>query len=458
MGHLGDAYAGLGNVSEAIAYYQQALEIMSKPGGETTESDHTVLAPLLEQSRQWLPLLLDTLTHEDADLRLAAVRCFHHLPAYFVEQQEGIIDALLTTLPDESDAVSEAAAQALEQWPGALTDEVRQAMDTINTAIREGYNPYKAGGPIHEDKLFFGRQHILDAILNTVHNNSILIYGERRIGKTSILLKLHRELVQRDHSTCTFYPVFISLQGTPESKFFATLAQHILNACPLPSEQHWTYAPEATEYDISAFLSDMQCLIRHLRTLSSRPPKIMLLLDEIDTLNDYSQDTNLQLRNVFTGPFHAYFSAIMAGYALREDWPTPASPPFNYLSQRIRIGPLDEAIARQLIEEPVRGFYRYTPEAMQKILDASELRPFLIQKLCLDAVNQMSQQKRRQVLPEDVDIAIETVETMKEYLSPEAVNLSPEQQRLRELEEENARLKARLAAMETRGDAAHSRN
>lgn len=332
-------------------------------------------------------------------------------------------------------------------------------MDTINTAIREGYNPYRAGGPVHEDKLLFGRENILKSILNTIHNNSILIYGERRIGKTSILFKLHRELAQLNNSTCTFYPVFISLQGTSEPKFFATLAQHIINACPLPPERTWTFAlEEVTTYDLSGFLSDVKRIIQHLRTLASPPPKIVLLLDEIDTLNDYHLNTNLQLRTVFTGAFHDYFSAIMAGYALRENWPTQASPPFNYLSQRIEIGPLDEETARQLIEDPVKGFYHYTSDAMQRILDASELRPFLIQKLCLEAVNRMSQQNRREVSSEDVEFAIETVETMNAYLSPEAVNLTPEQQRLRELEEENARLKARLAAMETRSETTHSRN
>ena len=459
-GHLGNIYASLGNLPEAIVYYHRALEIMRKPDGETNESAEAVIAPLLQQSKQWLPFLLDALRHEDPSIRLATARCFRYFPAPFVEQQDGVIDAVLTTLQDENDDVSEAAAQALEQWPEALTDEIRLVMRTV---IREGYNPYKAGGPIHEDKLFFGRENILKAILNTVHNNSVLIYGERRIGKTSILFKLHRALAQLDHATCTFYPVFISLQGTPESKFFATLAHDILNAydilnaCPNSAELPLIYTPGISDYDTASFSWDMQYLTKHLTEVSSRPPKIVLLLDEIDTLNDYDLNTNLQLRNIFTGPLHAYFSAIMAGYELREDWPSTTSPPFNYLSQRLQIGPLDEPTARRLIEEPVRGIYRYAPEAMQQILDTSELKPFLIQKLCLEAVNHMSMQKRRQVLLEDVDIAAETVASMSQYLSPHAVDLSPEQHRLRDLEEENARLKARLAAMETRSDATQER-
>ncbi|MFQ5770373.1 MAG: hypothetical protein ACE5HX_07550, partial [bacterium] len=51
-------------------------------------------------------------------------------------------------------------------------------------AIVNKYNPYIAGSPIRTEEMFFGREKLLQRILNTLHNNSLMLYGPRRIGKT----------------------------------------------------------------------------------------------------------------------------------------------------------------------------------------------------------------------------------------------------------------------------------
>ena len=61
---------------------------------------------------------------------------------------------------------------------------------------RRRFNPYVAGAPVLDERLFFGRQPLVDRILQTVHNNSLLLYGERRIGKTSIQHHLKRRLLE----------------------------------------------------------------------------------------------------------------------------------------------------------------------------------------------------------------------------------------------------------------------
>lgn len=90
--------------------------------------------------------------------------------------------------------------------------------------LRRRFNPYIAGAPILEQKRFFGRQQLLDYVLRRIHNNSILIYGERRIGKTSFQHRLKKILAALDDPDCKFFPVFIDLQGTPQEKFFSTMA------------------------------------------------------------------------------------------------------------------------------------------------------------------------------------------------------------------------------------------
>ena len=82
--------------------------------------------------------------------------------------------------------------------------------------MKRRFNPYIAGAPVLEDEMFFGREQLLERILQTIHNNSILLYGERRIGKTSLQHHLKRRLQQLEDPDYVFYPVYIDLQGTPE--------------------------------------------------------------------------------------------------------------------------------------------------------------------------------------------------------------------------------------------------
>ena len=56
------------------------------------------------------------------------------------------------------------------------------------------FNPYIAGRPILDESLFYGREPLVQRILQTVHNNSLLLHGERRIGKTSLLHQVQRRL------------------------------------------------------------------------------------------------------------------------------------------------------------------------------------------------------------------------------------------------------------------------
>jgi hypothetical protein len=177
-------------------------------------------------------VLVLALASDDASLRAAAAKGASEGPASLGEQEE-VVAPLVEALQDESDEVRRAAAESLERLrPGLVRAEL---LGAIETARREGYNPYVAGGPVQEDGIFFGRKDVLDVVLNTIHNNSLLLFGERRIGKTSILHRLRHRLKELEHPAASLFPVFVSLQGVPERRFFFALAERILEACPCPA-------------------------------------------------------------------------------------------------------------------------------------------------------------------------------------------------------------------------------
>src|SRR5690606_31995768 len=77
--------------------------------------------------------------------------------------------------------------------------------------------------------MFYGRRALLQRIVDTLHNNSIMIHGERRIGKTTLLIQLGRVLREVDDPDYWFVPVYVDLEETKEPEFFHYLMEEILN-------------------------------------------------------------------------------------------------------------------------------------------------------------------------------------------------------------------------------------
>ena len=54
-------------------------------------------------------------------------------------------------------------------------------------------NPYIAGKALNDARGFFGREDVfrlVETVLSSPDQNSVVLFGQRRIGKTSILLNL----------------------------------------------------------------------------------------------------------------------------------------------------------------------------------------------------------------------------------------------------------------------------
>ena len=63
---------------------------------------------------------------------------------------------------------------------------------------RYSINPYIAGAPIKGETMFFGRDDIFEAVRSRLvgqhQDNVVVIYGQRRTGKTSVLCQMGRRL------------------------------------------------------------------------------------------------------------------------------------------------------------------------------------------------------------------------------------------------------------------------
>ncbi|HEY6552828.1 MAG TPA: Ig-like domain-containing protein, partial [Vicinamibacteria bacterium] len=270
-------------------------------------------------------------------------------------------------------------------------------------AIRRRFNPYIAGAPVLEDDMFFGRQKLMARMLNVLHHNSLMITGERRIGKTTFLYHLKKVLAADEGSEFQFFPVFTDLQGVPEHAFFHAVMSDVVDGLrPSPATlAALRLGREPTGYEGRDFSHDLQRVIEELKTRTAKRVKLALLIDEVDVLNEYSERVNQRLRSIFMKTFSENLVAVMSGVGIRRSWQSEVSPWYNFFDE-IEIAALSREEAEALIKTPVSGFFRYENEAVEAILTESGRKPYLIQKFCIHAVNRILEQDRTTITAADV--------------------------------------------------------
>lgn len=288
-------------------------------------------------------------------------------------------------------------------------------------AMRRRFNPYIAGAPVLDEEMFYGREKLTARMLSTLHRNSLMITGERRIGKTTFLHHLSKVLIADEAGEWQFFPVFVDLQGVPEQTFFYALMAEVLDAMDLSTETQRALRlrPEPDCYEARDFSHDLKRVIEELKTRTSRRVKLALLLDEVDVLNEYSESVNQRLRGIFMKSFSENLVAVMSGVGIRRRWKSEVSPWYNFFDE-IELSSFSREEAEALIREPVAGIFRWKAEAVERILELSRLRPYLVQKFCVHALNHMLEESRSTVRLEDVEAVRVVVEAEAAEGEPES--------------------------------------
>ncbi len=271
--------------------------------------------------------------------------------------------------------------------------------------LRRRFNPYVAGAPILDGERYYGRRKLLDYVLRRISNNSVMLYGERRIGKTSFQHQLKRCLGELDDPDHEFFPVFVDLQGIPQERFFATLATEVFHELgPRLGGLEPDPSLATGEYGYRTFVRDLQKTLAALQERNTKKVKLVLLIDEVDELNDYDPRVNQRLRSLFMRSFSDRLVAVVSGVTIKKQWEREGSPWYNFF-QEVEVEPLGAGEARALIEAPVAGIFRFEEAAALEIVERTRSKPYLIQRLCSSLIDRMHEEGRRTVGIDDVEAA-----------------------------------------------------
>ncbi|ADY81789.1 type I restriction-modification system methyltransferase subunit [Acinetobacter pittii PHEA-2] len=278
-----------------------------------------------------------------------------------------------------------------------------------------GSSPYVTGSPLEPESghnVFFGRDVILERIRRQIstHGNVVLLEGNRRAGKTSILKHLEgKDIIPG------WLSVYCSLQGVggasnvagvPSVEVFRGMARSIATALnknsidlPLPdgnmipsdAQQLGTRRliskacregiSETDPFvDFSAYLDDID------KILAPQKLGLVLMLDEFDKLQEgidsgiTSPQVPENIRYLIQN--NPRFSAILTGSRrlkrLREEY---WSALFG-LGTSIPVTALDKLNASKVVTEPVRDRLVFAPDAVDLVLQLTAMHPYLLQCLC----------------------------------------------------------------------------
>jgi hypothetical protein len=218
---------------------------------------------------------------------------------------------------------------------------------------------------------------------------------------------LKKALEKDDSTEYEFFPVLTDLQGVGEDDFFHAVMGDVVEALE-PQLDALRFRTDEPRYDGRDFSHDLQRVIEQLKTRTEKKVKLALLIDEVDVLNEFSERINQRLRSIFMKTFSENLVAIMSGVGIRRSWQSEGSPWYNFFDE-VELSVLTPEDARALITTPVEGIFRYEPRAVEEILAWSELKPYLIQRFCIYAVNRIIEQRRTVVTAEDVQAVREAV-------------------------------------------------
>jgi tetratricopeptide (TPR) repeat protein len=264
-------------------------------------------------------------------------------------------------------------------------------------------NPYVAGPPVR-GKVFFGREDVFRFVNETLElpgQNSVVLFGQRRIGKTSIL---HALLHHLEGDLCTVYFDLMGKAGDSLSDVLYDLARRIARSLEMAPPDRSAFTSEYDRAFREAFLPQVY------QELGQR--RLVLLFDEFDVLGEESPDGDAAERKLFP-----YLQSLLADetklafvFAVGrriEELPSNLQAVFKTALFK-RVSFLREDVATALIRQPVEGIIEYQDEAVERILDWSSGHPYFTQLICSELFRFLRQKEEQvHVTPQDVDRVVD---------------------------------------------------
>lgn len=272
-------------------------------------------------------------------------------------------------------------------------------------------NPYSTGTPTRDSKMFYGRkkdiEFLKDNLTRAEAQTVMVLYGQRRTGKTTLLQHLKRSAALEPH-----IPILVDMQKEvyqiSANRFFHNLAYYIFNE--LCKRDIAVDKPRRADFDhdpIFAFNVFLDEVEEHLVDR-----RIIILIDEFEVLEAQVKKGKLEpelyeyLRSLMqTRNINFLLSGIHTIKQLTGEY---RSVFFN-MALHHHLARLSPKSAIGLITGPVVGNLEYEPYAIEKIRDLTADQPYLIHLVCRSLVDHCNEKRKAYATINDVNTVLRDV-------------------------------------------------
>ena len=317
--------------------------------------------------------------------------------------------------------------QVIETWLAVARHEQEQLQHAAQDIgkIDNPYKPAKILSP--HDSLFVGRRDLAQQLEYALNKGSrrptLLLNGERRMGKSSVLLQLPYMLGS------SYIPVFYNLQdpGIYEktTTFLGTLASNIAHemaarGMPVAELSYRDLRGAAQLNDSSAYATFERWLAQAEATLEREDRTLLLAFDEFEKLEEAAQAGDLNLRLLLDWyrkviQFHPHIALLFSGVRTISEMGSKTNMNWSgyFVNvQTLRVSFLKPDEAHKLIIHPrpdYPGDSIFSTAVVEQIIHKTGCHPFLVQAVCAELIDSLNIQKREHAEVADVQQAVDQV-------------------------------------------------
>lgn len=301
-----------------------------------------------------------------------------------------------------------------EQWLRLIEHEATAHQTRL--AFTPIPNPFIFGNPLQprDEDLFKGRRDITVAIeeniINAGQRPALLLYGRRRIGKTSTLLNLPRLLSSQ------FIPVFVDCQDAKwresDAVFCYQLAAAMFREFDKRDQLNGLRNPRLEQFEKYPFTALDEFLDQIERHAQRIRRQILLTLDEYERLEEGIETAKItkeilnQLRSIIQ--HRQRIVVLLSGSHRFEELKVVNWADYLINAKTLELSFLSAEDARELITGPLPTL-EFEPGVVEKILALTHCQPYLLQAVASELVNHLNSQKQFVARLGDLDVAVEKV-------------------------------------------------
>lgn len=287
-------------------------------------------------------------------------------------------------------------------------------------------NPFEKlanGGPVTDTSMFYGRNEFIERITQAIiqaDSKQVVIYGQKRSGKSSVLYHLKKALENTNKTFCISFSLGDVYETLSSSTFFYKILSLIEEELENISFEHKEVpvykCPSYSEFKenpnpADLFRKEIRIFKRTCSLMGSwKDKKLVIMIDEFTYLftaikTNKVSDAIMKQWKAITQNKDSMFSSVLVGQDVfpmfKDEFPNEFG-----VTQDERLTYLSKNDALRLIEEPIgktkSNRNRFIGDSLDTIIEYTSCNPYYIQIFCARLVSEMNRKKYIEITSADV--------------------------------------------------------